>query len=80
VVIGKPGKNIPRDKALDHVLGYTCANDVSARDHQIKLGGGQWCRQRQGQVRAGGVRLLGRSGSAAAHVYAQRECAGVGRC
>ncbi|MBE0582448.1 MAG: fumarylacetoacetate hydrolase family protein, partial [Desulfofustis sp.] len=44
VVIGKAGKNIPRARALDHVLGYTCANDVSARDHQIKLGGGQWCR------------------------------------
>ena len=44
VVIGKAGKNIPRAKALDHVLGYTCANDVSARDHQIRLGGGQWCR------------------------------------
>jgi 2-keto-4-pentenoate hydratase/2-oxohepta-3-ene-1,7-dioic acid hydratase in catechol pathway len=26
------------------VLGYTCANDVSARDWQIKRGGGQWCR------------------------------------
>jgi 2-keto-4-pentenoate hydratase/2-oxohepta-3-ene-1,7-dioic acid hydratase in catechol pathway len=44
VVIGKAGKNIPRARALDHVLGYTCANDVSARDHQIRLGGGQWCR------------------------------------
>ncbi|MFZ5496973.1 MAG: fumarylacetoacetate hydrolase family protein [Verrucomicrobiota bacterium] len=44
VVIGKAGKNIPRAEALGHVLGYTCANDVSARDHQIKLGGGQWCR------------------------------------
>jgi len=44
VVIGKAGKNIPRARALEHVLGYTCANDVSARDHQIKLGGGQWCR------------------------------------
>jgi len=44
VVIGKAGKNIPRARALSHVLGYTCANDVSARDHQIKLGGGQWCR------------------------------------
>lgn len=44
VVIGRAGKNIPRARALDHVLGYTCANDVSARDHQIKLGGGQWCR------------------------------------
>jgi 2-keto-4-pentenoate hydratase/2-oxohepta-3-ene-1,7-dioic acid hydratase in catechol pathway len=44
VVIGRAGKNIPRARALDHVLGYTCANDVSARDHQIRLGGGQWCR------------------------------------
>lgn len=44
VVIGKPCKNVSRDKALDYVLGYTCANDVSARDWQIKKGGGQWCR------------------------------------
>ncbi|HEY0947525.1 MAG TPA: fumarylacetoacetate hydrolase family protein [Opitutaceae bacterium] len=44
VVIGKPCKNVPRARALDYVLGYTCANDVSARDHQIRLGGGQWCR------------------------------------
>lgn len=44
VVIGKPCKNVSPEEALDYVLGYTCANDVSARDHQIKLGGGQWCR------------------------------------
>ena len=44
VVIGKPCKNVSRAHALEYVLGYTCANDVSARDHQIKLGGGQWCR------------------------------------
>ncbi|MBD5780405.1 fumarylacetoacetate hydrolase family protein [Pelagicoccus sp. NFK12] len=44
VVIGKPCKNVKREDALDYVLGYTCANDVSARDWQIKLGGGQWCR------------------------------------
>lgn len=44
VVIGKAAKNVTRATALSHVLGYTCANDVSARDHQIKLGGGQWCR------------------------------------
>jgi 2-keto-4-pentenoate hydratase/2-oxohepta-3-ene-1,7-dioic acid hydratase in catechol pathway len=44
VVIGKPCKNVTRANALSHVLGYACANDVSARDHQIKLGGGQWCR------------------------------------
>ncbi len=44
VVIGKPAKNVKRENALDYVLGYTCANDVSARDWQIKKGGGQWCR------------------------------------
>lgn len=44
IVIGKPCKNVSREDALNYVLGYTCANDVSARDHQIKLGGGQWCR------------------------------------
>jgi 2-keto-4-pentenoate hydratase/2-oxohepta-3-ene-1,7-dioic acid hydratase in catechol pathway len=44
VVIGKPCKNVSRDRALDYVLGYTCANDVSARDWQIKRGSGQWCR------------------------------------
>jgi 2-keto-4-pentenoate hydratase/2-oxohepta-3-ene-1,7-dioic acid hydratase in catechol pathway len=44
VVIGRTCKNISRDRALDFVLGYTCANDVSARDWQIKRGGSQWCR------------------------------------
>jgi 2-keto-4-pentenoate hydratase/2-oxohepta-3-ene-1,7-dioic acid hydratase in catechol pathway len=32
VVIGKPGRHIPQERALDHVFGYTVANDVSARD------------------------------------------------
>jgi len=44
VVIGKTCKNVSKANALDYVLGYTCANDVSARDWQIKRGGGQWCR------------------------------------
>ena len=44
VVIGKSCKNVARERALDYVLGYTCANDVSARDWQGKWGGGQWCR------------------------------------
>ena len=44
VIIGRPCKNVSRAQALDYVLGYTCANDVSARDWQIKRGGGQWCR------------------------------------
>lgn len=44
VVIGRPCKNVRRDEALDYVLGYTCANDVSARDWQKVRSGGQWCR------------------------------------
>jgi 2-keto-4-pentenoate hydratase/2-oxohepta-3-ene-1,7-dioic acid hydratase in catechol pathway len=44
VVIGKTCKNVRREDALEYVFGYTCANDVSARDWQIRKGGGQWCR------------------------------------
>ncbi len=44
VVLGRSCKNVSRDEALEYVLGYTCANDVSARDWQKKWGGGQWCR------------------------------------
>lgn len=44
VVIGKSCKNVARERALDYVLGYTCANDVSARDWQQEWGGGQFCR------------------------------------
>ena len=44
VVIGKPCINVRKADALDYVLGYTCANDVSARDWQLKRGGTQWCR------------------------------------
>ena len=44
VVIGKECKNVSKEKALDYVLGYTCANDVSARDWQLEWGGSQWCR------------------------------------
>jgi len=44
VVIGKECKNATKENALDHVLGYTCGHDVSARDWQIEWGGGQWCR------------------------------------
>ncbi|WP_010139814.1 fumarylacetoacetate hydrolase family protein [Oceanicola sp. S124] len=34
VVIGKPGRNIPEEKAFDHVAGYSCFNDGSIRDYQ----------------------------------------------
>jgi 2-keto-4-pentenoate hydratase/2-oxohepta-3-ene-1,7-dioic acid hydratase in catechol pathway len=43
IVIGKRCKNVSKAQALDYVLGYTCANDVSARDWQRNGGGGQWC-------------------------------------
>ena len=35
VVIGKDGKNIPEDEAMDYVAGYTIINDISARKMQI---------------------------------------------
>jgi 2-keto-4-pentenoate hydratase/2-oxohepta-3-ene-1,7-dioic acid hydratase in catechol pathway len=44
VVIGKACKDVSRERALDFVAGYTCGNDVSARDWQLKKGGTQWCR------------------------------------
>src|SRR6202158_2151987 len=42
VVIGKKGRNIPENRAMEHVLGITCLNDVTARDLQKK--DGQWTR------------------------------------
>jgi 2-keto-4-pentenoate hydratase/2-oxohepta-3-ene-1,7-dioic acid hydratase in catechol pathway len=46
VVIARDAKHVPRERALDYVLGYTCANDVSSRDWQRdkNLGGGQFAR------------------------------------
>ena len=41
-VIGIGGRHIPKEKALEHVAGYTCGNDVSARDWQSQKPGGQW--------------------------------------
>ena len=40
IVIGKGGRHIPEEKALDHVFGYTLFNDVSVRDFQRKTS--QW--------------------------------------
>ena len=42
VVIGKCGKNIPREQAFEHVFGYCCGNDITARDWQKGKPGGQW--------------------------------------
>lgn len=44
VVIGKTCHNVCKADALEYVLGYTCANDISARDWQKDFGGSQWCR------------------------------------
>jgi len=44
IVIGKKAKDIQPNEAMDHILGYTIANDVTARRWQGKKGGGQWYR------------------------------------
>ena len=44
VVIGKHAKNIKKEEAFQYVLGYTCANDVTARDLQHQ--DGQWTRSK----------------------------------
>jgi 2-keto-4-pentenoate hydratase/2-oxohepta-3-ene-1,7-dioic acid hydratase in catechol pathway len=36
VVIGRTAKDVPADRAAEHILGYTCINDVTARDLQIR--------------------------------------------
>ena len=41
IVISKTGKDIPKERAMEYVLGYTCSNDVSARAQQFK--NSQWC-------------------------------------
>ena len=42
VVIGRRARRVDEADALDYVLGYTCINDVSARD--LQFGDGQWVR------------------------------------
>ncbi|KAH8680155.1 fumarylacetoacetate hydrolase [Ilyonectria robusta] len=41
IVISKTGKNIAENDAMDYVLGFTCANDVSAR--KLQFANSQWC-------------------------------------
>jgi 2-keto-4-pentenoate hydratase/2-oxohepta-3-ene-1,7-dioic acid hydratase in catechol pathway len=43
IVIGRRAKNVSEEKATDYILGYTCGNDVSARDCQMKYDR-QWAR------------------------------------
>lgn len=42
VVIGKKGKNIPEENAMEYVFGYAAYNDTTARDVQQKRHSGQW--------------------------------------
>ncbi len=44
IVIGKEAKNVSPKEAMGYVLGYTCANDVSARDWQMVRQKKQWAR------------------------------------
>jgi 2-keto-4-pentenoate hydratase/2-oxohepta-3-ene-1,7-dioic acid hydratase in catechol pathway len=44
VIIGRAARNVAAEQALEHVFGYTCACDVSARRWQKQGGGGQWIR------------------------------------
>lgn len=44
VIIGRSCHNVSAAQALNYVWGYTCANDVTARDWQKEWGGGQFCR------------------------------------
>jgi 2-keto-4-pentenoate hydratase/2-oxohepta-3-ene-1,7-dioic acid hydratase in catechol pathway len=37
VIIGNPGKHVPKERALDHVAGYSAFNDVSIRDWQLRV-------------------------------------------
>ena len=42
IIIGKQGRDIPEERAFEHVFGYAVGNDVSHRGWQLRRGGGQW--------------------------------------
>ena len=42
IVVGRGGREIPAERAYDHVAGYAVGHDVSARDWQLRKPGGQW--------------------------------------
>lgn len=44
VVLSRDCLNATRENAMDFVAGFTCANDISARDWQLRRSGQQWCR------------------------------------
>jgi len=43
IIMGRDAKNVPEKRALDYVFGYTCGNDISARDCQLRFDK-QWAR------------------------------------
>lgn len=44
VILARDCRNATPESAMEYVAGFTCANDVSARDWQLHRSGGQWCR------------------------------------
>jgi len=42
IVIGKEGKNLSKDKSLEHIFGYCIVNDISEREYQLERSSGQW--------------------------------------
>jgi 2-keto-4-pentenoate hydratase/2-oxohepta-3-ene-1,7-dioic acid hydratase in catechol pathway len=52
IVIGKAGRHIPVERALEHVFGYTVVNDVTARDRQVRFkpDGSTWYELGRGKV------------------------------
>lgn len=52
IIIGKSGRHIPVEQALDHVFGYSIINDVTARDRQVrsKPDGTTWYELGRGKV------------------------------
>ena len=42
LVVGKRGRHLTKENALDHLAGYTIGHDVSARDWQLEKDGKQW--------------------------------------
>jgi 2-keto-4-pentenoate hydratase/2-oxohepta-3-ene-1,7-dioic acid hydratase in catechol pathway len=52
IVMGKPGRDIPVERALDHVYGYTIVNDLTARDLQVRFraDGSVWYEVGRGKV------------------------------
>ncbi len=49
IIIGKPGRYIPTERAYDHIFGYAILNDISARDRQVIGWEGPWFHLRFGE-------------------------------